>query len=175
MWAKELYGFADHTPETDEYGVTSFVYRARQPFVPEKIMAVLNGEIPGVIRAKGHFWFATRPDWVAEFSRGGRVVVGQAAWYVVGVLSPRIVGQMMNGPRPTWWTNGRNPGAIARQEIVFIGAGIDWPTLTARLDAALLPEDVALRLSDLPDLARSVPSLAANAGFGKRLAFGVLY
>lgn len=71
MWAKELYGFADHTPETEEYGVTSFVYRARQPFVPEKIMAVLNGEIPGVIRAKGHFWFATRPDWVAEFSLAG--------------------------------------------------------------------------------------------------------
>ena len=55
MWAKELYGFADHVPETEEYGVTSFVYRARRPFEPEKIMAVLNGEMPGVIRAKGAF------------------------------------------------------------------------------------------------------------------------
>jgi G3E family GTPase len=51
MWAKELYGFADHVPETEEYGVASFVYRARQPFEPEKILAVLNGEMPGVIRA----------------------------------------------------------------------------------------------------------------------------
>lgn len=71
MWAKELYGFADHTPETEEYGVTSYVYRARQPFVPQKVMDVLNGDLPGVIRAKGHFWLATRPDWVAEFSLAG--------------------------------------------------------------------------------------------------------
>jgi G3E family GTPase len=62
MWAKELYGFADHVPETEEYGVTSFVYRARRPVRPEKIhQGVLNGDLPGVIRAKGHFWMATRP------------------------------------------------------------------------------------------------------------------
>ncbi|ETX09460.1 cobalamin synthesis protein CobW, partial [Roseivivax halodurans JCM 10272] len=71
MWAKELYGFADHVPETDEYGVASFVYRARQPFHPEKVQELLNGDMPGVIRAKGHFWIATRPDWVAEFSLAG--------------------------------------------------------------------------------------------------------
>ena len=71
MWAKELYGFADHTPETEEYGITSHVYRARRPFVPEAILALLDGDLPGVIRAKGHFWIATRPDWVAEFSLAG--------------------------------------------------------------------------------------------------------
>jgi G3E family GTPase len=71
MWAKELYGFANHTPETEEYGISSFVYHARAPFHPAKIHAVLNGPLPGVIRAKGHFWIATRPDWVAEFSLAG--------------------------------------------------------------------------------------------------------
>ncbi|MEY8842404.1 GTP-binding protein, partial [Cribrihabitans sp. XS_ASV171] len=49
MWAKELYGFADHVPETEEYGVASFVYRARRPFVPEAILQLLNGDLPGVI------------------------------------------------------------------------------------------------------------------------------
>ena len=44
LWAKELYGYADHLPETDEYGVTSFVYRARRPFNPESINALLNGD-----------------------------------------------------------------------------------------------------------------------------------
>ena len=71
MWAKELYGFADHVPETEEYGVASYVYRARLPFIPEKILSVLNGDLPGVIRAKGHFWISTRPEWVAEFSLAG--------------------------------------------------------------------------------------------------------
>ncbi|MGE4327458.1 MAG: GTP-binding protein, partial [Pseudodonghicola sp.] len=60
LWAKELYGFTDHIPETEEYGVSSFVYRARRPFDPQKIHDVLNGDLPGVIRAKGHFWIATR-------------------------------------------------------------------------------------------------------------------
>ena len=71
MWAKELYGFADHVPETEEYGVSSYVYRARMPFIPERIMNALNGDLPGVIRAKGHFWISTRPNWVAEFSLAG--------------------------------------------------------------------------------------------------------
>ncbi len=71
LWAKELYGFADHLPETEEYGISSFVYRARQPFHPTKIEAALAGPLPGVIRAKGHFWIATRPDWAAEFSLAG--------------------------------------------------------------------------------------------------------
>ena len=71
MWAKELYGFADHVPETEEYGVSSFVYRARRPFHPQKVHDILNGPLPGVIRAKGHFWIATRPEWLAEFSLAG--------------------------------------------------------------------------------------------------------
>ena len=45
MWAKELYGFRDHVPETEEYGVTSHVYRARRPFVPEAILALLDGDL----------------------------------------------------------------------------------------------------------------------------------
>ena len=64
MWAKELYGFKEHVPESDEYGVTSYVYRARLPFIPESILEVLNGDLPGVIRAKGHFWISTRPDYL---------------------------------------------------------------------------------------------------------------
>ena len=71
MWAKELYGFLDHIPETEEYGITSFVYRARLPFDPQRIHDLLNADLPGVIRAKDHFWIATRPDWVIEFSMAG--------------------------------------------------------------------------------------------------------
>ncbi len=151
MWAKELYGFADHVPETEEYGVTSYVYRARQPFIPEKVMAVLNGEMPGVIRSKGHFWIATRPDWVAEFSLAGALssIKPLGTWWAA---VPKERWPDHESARAYMEDNWVEPWGDRRQEIVFIGAGIDWPALKARLDAALLPAVVATSPEDLPDL-----------------------
>jgi G3E family GTPase len=151
-WAKELYGFAHHTPETEEYGISSFVYRARRPFHPQRIHDVLNGDLPGVIRAKGHFWIATRPDWVAEFSLAGALssVAPLGRWWAAV-------------PRDRWPTH---PGALAevrakwldpfgdrRQELVFIGAGLDIAGIRARLDAALMPDTgfTPDAWADLPD------------------------
>ena len=138
LWAQELYGFADHTPETEEYGITSFVYRARRPFHPTRLHAVLNGALPGVIRAKGHFWIATRPDWVAEFSLAG----------AVSSVSP--LGRWWAGvPRDRWpqhpdalqevAAKWQEPWGDRRQEIVFIGAGLDEAAIRAALDGALMP------------------------------------
>ena len=73
LWFKELYGFTDHTPETEQYGVGSFVYRARRPFDPAKFHQFLRESWAGVIRAKGHFWIATRPQWLGELSRPARL------------------------------------------------------------------------------------------------------
>lgn len=156
MWAKELYGFADHVPETEEYGVTSFVYRARQPFEPEKIMAVLNGDLPGVIRAKGHFWIATRPDWVAEFSLAGALssVAPIGTWWA---SVPRERWPDHEGARSYVAQHWADPWGDRRQEIVFIGAGIDWPVLKARLDAALVPDQLASGPDNLPDLPDPFP------------------
>ncbi len=157
MWAKELYGFADHTPETEEYGVTSFVYRARQPFVPEKILAILNGDLPGVIRAKGHFWIATRPDWVAEFSLAGSLssVTPLGTWWAA---VPQERWPDHESARAYMNAHWQEPWGDRRQEIVFIGAGIDWPALKARLDAALLPALVAPGPDALPDLPDPFPA-----------------
>jgi G3E family GTPase len=139
-WAKELYGFAHHTPETEEYGISSFVYRARRPFDPGRIHAVLNGDLPGVIRAKGHFWIATRPDWVAEFSLAGALssVAPLGRWWAAVPRSrwpthPEALAEV----RAKW----REPFGDRRQELVFIGAGLDIAGIRARLDAALVPED----------------------------------
>jgi G3E family GTPase len=156
MWAKELYGFANHVPETEEYGVTSYVYRARRPFVPEKIHAVLNGELPGVIRAKGHFWIATRPDWVAEFSLAGALseVKPIGVWWASMPEEQRPNDENIRAYLASRW---EEPWGDRRQEIVFIGSGIDWPALEARLDAALLPTASALTIDALPDLPDQFP------------------
>ena len=153
MWVKELYGYADHTPETEEYGVGSFVYRARRPFVPQAIHDLLNGSLPGVIRAKGHFWIATRPDYVAEFSLAGALssVKPLGTWWA---SVPREQWPEHESARAYLAEQWQEPWGDRRQEIVFIGAGIDWPALKERLDAALVPEDFAVTpdaLAALPD------------------------
>lgn len=152
MWAKELYGFANHTPETEEYGISSFVYRARLPFHPARVHAVLNGDLPGVIRAKGHFWLASRPNWVAEFSLAG----------AVSSVAP-LGGWWASVPRERWPTHPDalrevaskwdEPWGDRRQEIVFIGHGMDEAAIRARLDAALVPAAgfTPEAWTDLPD------------------------
>ncbi len=152
-WARELYGHADHVPETEEYGIASYVYRARQPFHPQRIHALLNGALPGVIRAKGHFWIASRPGWVAEFSLAGAMstVSPLGTWWAVVPKdrwpdTPQVAAYMQD--------NWAEPFGDRRQELVFIGSGIDWPGLKADLDACLLheatPENLA-EFADLPD------------------------
>jgi len=72
LWLKELYDFDSHRPETEEYGVESFVYRARRPFDPAKFYDFLTSEaLDKVIRSKGHFWLATRPDFLGELAIAG--------------------------------------------------------------------------------------------------------
>ncbi|MGB2220715.1 MAG: GTP-binding protein [Henriciella sp.] len=156
MWAKELYGYADHTPETEEYGVASFVYRARRPFHPEKIHAVLNGPLPGVIRAKGLFWLATRPNWVAEFSMAGALssVEPIGTWWASVPQERWPQGEGVETYLADHWCE---PYGDRRQELVFIGAGIDWAVLKARLDTALLPEVFAYSPEKVPDLSDPFP------------------
>ena len=143
MWAKELYGFEDHVPETEEYGVSSYTYRARRPFDPTAINDFLNGELPGVIRAKGHFWIASRPEWLAEFSLAGALssISPLGTWWA---SVPQERWPDHDALRNYLAANWEEPWGDRRQEIVFIGAGIDWPKLEARLNAALLPEGVDL-------------------------------
>ncbi|MEM8985212.1 MAG: GTP-binding protein [Pseudomonadota bacterium] len=156
MWAKELYGFADHTPETEEYGVTSYVYRARRPFQPEAIHALLNGPLPGVLRAKGHFWMATRPDWVVEYSLAGALssVAPLGSWWASVPREKWPEGDVIDAYIADRW---QEPFGDRRQEIVFIGAGIDWPALKTKLDLALLPDGEDYSVDAVPNLPDPFP------------------
>tara|TARA_Y100001954_G_scaffold204793_1_gene226387 strand:+ start:41 stop:1252 length:1212 start_codon:yes stop_codon:yes gene_type:complete len=120
LWAQELYNPDDHTPETEEYGVTSFVYRARDPFDPEKIHSFFNQEWPGVIRAKGFFWISSRPNFVGEVSQAGAFVRHQGIgkwWAAVNEEQwPDDKSFRLNINKI--WAKGYGD---RRQEIVFIG------------------------------------------------------
>lgn len=137
-WYKELNGFKNHSPETEEYGISSFVYRARGPFEPEKLHAFFNKTWPGVIRAKGFFWLATRPQWVGELSQAGALVRHEAIGYWWAAVpkknwpdDDRLIDRINKGWHKTWGDR--------RQEIVFIGTHeMNKASIIAELDACLL-------------------------------------
>ncbi|MFM7442821.1 MAG: GTP-binding protein, partial [Tabrizicola sp.] len=102
-----------------------------------KVHAVLNGPLPGVIRAKGHFWIATRPDWVAEFSLAGALssVTPLGRWWA-SVPADRI--PQHPDARAEIARHWAEPWGDRRQEIVFIGAGLDRDAICAALNEALV-------------------------------------
>ena len=120
LWAQELYNPDDHTPETEEYGVTSFVYRARDPFDPEKIHSFFNQEWPGVIRAKGFFWISSRPNFVGEVSQAGAFVrhQGIGKWWAAVNEGQWPDDKSFRLNINKIWAKGYGD---RRQEIVFIG------------------------------------------------------
>lgn len=156
LWFKELYGFADHIPETQEYGIRSFVYRARKPFQPAEFQQFIDRSWPGVVRSKGHFWLATRPDWAGEMSQAGALVRTQAmgSWWCTVPKS--------RWPDSDEWRDvvlsGWDPlYGDRRQELVFIGTEeMDERAIKNALDASLIadPEDGTFkpeRYASLPD------------------------
>lgn len=141
LWVQELYHFKDHVPETEEYGITSFVYRAREPFDPAKIHAFFAEEWAGVVRAKGFFWLSTRPDFVGELSQAGAFVRhhGLGKWWAVVPKEDWPEGDEFDHMVRQQWDEHYGD---RRQEIVFIGlkADMDQADLCKRLDACLIPD-----------------------------------
>ncbi|MEH3053217.1 MAG: GTP-binding protein [Patulibacter minatonensis] len=138
-WLAVLRG--EEQPETEEYGVRSFVYRAALPFHPERLAAELQEGWEGVLRSKGFFWVASRPDVAGEWSLAGRVLsVGPAGtWWAAVPETERAAwfAQMDEADVPDLG----GPFGDRRQELVFIGDGMDEDAIRGRLDRALLTVD----------------------------------
>lgn len=141
LWFKELYGFADHVPETQEYGIESFVYRARRPFDPARFHAfVTDGGLDHVVRAKGLFWLATRPWWVGDLAVAGSQTV-----------TSRLGRWWAAVPKREWPSDSTFEAHVAehwdpvwgdrRQALVFIGIGMDEAAIRHRLDACLVRDE----------------------------------
>lgn len=163
LWFKELHGFRDHVPETEEYGIRSFVYRAKKPFHPARFKAFLGETWPGVVRAKGFFWLATRPHHVGELSQAGALVrSGRLGLWWAAVprqhwpQDPAAVEAIASASDPVWGDR--------RQELVFIGADpMDEAALRRRLEACLVEAETfePARWANLPD---PFPLWARKAG-----------
>ena len=139
-WLKELRG--EHTPETEEYGISSFVYRARRPFHPQRFHDVVHGDWGGgrLLRSKGFFWLASRPRFAGQWSQAG----GIAHYGFAGMFWKAV-------PDDKWPTDPEyrqeiealwvEPFGDMRQELVFIGQHLDQAFITQQLDACLLTDD----------------------------------
>ncbi|MCU0888905.1 MAG: zinc metallochaperone GTPase ZigA [Rubritepida sp.] len=147
-WQKALFG--EHLPESEEFGITSFVWRARRPVHPARFKALIESDLPGVVRAKGFFWLATRNAWVGEWQLAGRVGRHQGAGYWWAAIDR---GRWPEDPQWRGMIDGlwQEPFGDRRQEIVFIGIGMDEAKLRAALDATLATPGELKRARDLPD------------------------
>ena len=139
-WLKEMRG--EHIPETEEYGIGSFSYTARKPFHPQKFYQFLHDteKYGKLIRSKGYFWLASRPEFVGQWNQAG----GIAGYGYAGMFWKAV-------PRDDWPTDQDSiefihekwaePFGDMRQELVFIGQGLDQKAMTSALDDCLLKEE----------------------------------
>jgi len=143
-WLKEMRG--EHVPETEEYGIGSFSYEARRPFHPEKFHQFLHStdKYGKLIRSKGYFWLASRPEFAGQWSQAG----GIARYGFAGMFWKAV--EKENWPEDedylasieSQWVE---PFGDMRQELVFIGQGLDKGSMTQALDECLLSEEEILR------------------------------
>lgn len=143
-WLKEMRG--EHVPETEEYGISSFCYEARRPFHPEKLYQFLHDtqQYGNLIRSKGYFWLATRPEFAGQWSQAG----GIASYGFAGMFWKAV-------PQQDWPTDEEylasikkqwmEPFGDMRQELVFIGQNLQQDNIIQALNDCLLSEQEVLR------------------------------
>ncbi len=139
-WLKEMRG--EHTPETEEYGISSFVYTARKPFHPQRFYDFIHqpwseGKL---LRSKGYFWLATRSDYAGQWSQAG----GIAHYSYAGMFWKAV-------PRNEWpqdedylksiLEKWEEPYGDRRQELVFIGQNIDQQGICQWLNECLVTDE----------------------------------
>ncbi|HEY9576034.1 MAG TPA: GTP-binding protein, partial [Pseudobacillus sp.] len=136
-WLKELNN--EHTPETEEYGISSFVYRRQLPFHPERFTDWLQDWPIEVIRAKGFIWLASRNDTACILSQAGPSIVFQGAGEWIAAYPEQERKQILQ-EEPELLERWHEEYGDRMTELVLIGIGMDKETIKQSLDNCLLTE-----------------------------------
>ncbi|NBU59971.1 MAG: GTP-binding protein [Betaproteobacteria bacterium] len=161
-WLAELRG--EHVPESETYGISSFVFRARRPFHPQRFWSFIHGEWNGILRSKGFFWLASRPEFAGSWSQAG----GASRHGAAGLWWSAV-------PREHWPDEPEHRAHIeknfagewgdCRQELVFIGIDLDEQAIRCNLEACLLSDaELALGAGGWAKLPDPFPSWTVDAG-----------
>ncbi|MCY8517567.1 GTP-binding protein [Bacillus atrophaeus] len=137
-WIKELN--EEHTPETEEYGITSFVYRRQKPFHPVRLMNWLEKWPTDIVRAKGFFWLASRNDTAGLLSQAGTSLMIQGAGDWIAAYSEEERQEAFQDD-PELLENWDERYGDRKTELVFIGIQMDRADITASLDTCLLTDE----------------------------------
>lgn len=138
-WIQEMEK-GNHTPETEEYGISSFVYERRQPFHPERLMAWMEDWPAEIVRAKGTVWLASRSDMAQSFSQAGpSIQFGPAGYWVAALPEEEKRQTLQESPEIEAEWDDQYGDRV--NKIVFIGIDMDRPQLMESLDACLLTEE----------------------------------
>ncbi|PTN11836.1 zinc metallochaperone GTPase ZigA [Nitrosomonas aestuarii] len=139
-WLKEMRG--EHVPETEEYGISSFSYSARKPFHPQRFYDFLHQPWTDgkLLRSKGFFWLASRPDYAGQWSQAGGIArYGYAGMFWQAV--PRNEWPQDETYMQSIMEKWQEPHGDRRQELVFIGQNLDRHALCQWLDECLLTDE----------------------------------
>jgi G3E family GTPase len=138
-WLAEMRG--EHVPETEEYGIRSFTYTARRPFHPARFHELLHEGLGtgNLLRSKGFFWLASRPDGVGSWSQAGGIMRHGCAgqWWAAAPAEEWPADSISRDEILAKWSE---PYGDRRQELVFIGQNVDEQRLRADLDRCLLSD-----------------------------------
>lgn len=136
-WIKELN--EEHIPETEEYGISSFVYRSNKPFHPVRLMQWLENWPVEVVRSKGFIWLATRNEIAGLLSQAGPSLTIQGAGNWVATYSESEQKEVLEEDPDL--QNRWDPLYGDRMtELVFIGIGMNQQQMEEELDACLLTD-----------------------------------
>lgn len=138
-WIQEL-NTEHHTPETEEYGIGSFVYRRKRPFHPVRLMKWLQNWPLDVVRAKGFFWLASRNHMMGLLSQAGSSITIQGAGEWIAAL-PEAEQQQILIEEPEILKNWDKQYGDRITELVFIGIEMDQSTIEKSLDVCLLTDE----------------------------------